>query len=335
MAVASPSAAPRVLALRALGLGDFLTGVPALRALRRAMPEHRLALAAPAVLAPLAELCDAVDDVLPTSGPVPIDWTGDPPEVAVNVHGRGPQSHRQLLALRPRRLVAFAHPELPDVAGPRWDPTEHEVRRWCRLVTGAGFPADPEDLRLRRPDESSAVPGSVVVHPGSAFAARRWPADRFADVAGELHRRGHRVVLTGSSDEAASARRVAVQAGLPEADVLAGRTDLASLAAVVAEARLVVCGDTGVGHLATAYGTPSVLLFGPTPPEQWGPLDGSECHVVLWRGDPRTPGNPRGNAPDPALLRIGVGEVLNAALHLLDYPARPWVERVGGQRRKG
>jgi ADP-heptose:LPS heptosyltransferase len=83
--------------------------------------------------------------------------------------------------------------------------------------------------------------------------------------------------------------------------VLAGRTDVAALAAVVAHAGRVVCGDTGVAHLATAYGVPSVVLFGPTPPSEWGPPPAGGG-----RGDPH------GTAPDPRLLEIGVEEVIAA-----------------------
>src|SRR3712207_6850754 len=54
---------------------------------------------------------------------------------------------------------------------------------------------------------------------------------------------------------------------------------LAEFAAVVAEAALVVTADTGAGHLASAYGRPSVVLFGPVPPWQWGPPPRSEEHT--------------------------------------------------------
>ncbi len=74
---------PRVLVLRALGLGDLLAGVPALRALRQGLPDHEMVLAAPADLAPVAGATGAVDRLLPASAPgraVPrtLDWTGPP-----------------------------------------------------------------------------------------------------------------------------------------------------------------------------------------------------------------------------------------------------------------
>src|SRR5205823_2724259 len=112
---------------------------------------------------------------------------------------------------------------------------------------------------------------------------------------------------------------VAGMAGLPRGAVLAGRTGLAGLARLVAGVALVICGDTGVGHLATATATPSVLLFGPVPPSQWGPLRDRERHTVLWSGGT---GDPHGGVPDPGLLAIAVPEVLAAARALLAGAAR-------------
>jgi len=118
-------------------------------------------------------------------------------------------------------------------------------------------------------------------------------------------------VLTGSAAERPIARAVAAAAGLPDTAVLAGTTDVGGLATLVAHARLLISGDTGAGHLATAFGTPSVLLFGPTPPQEWGPPPDRGPHRVLWAG-PRPPG-PAGQV-DPALAEISPADVLRAVV---------------------
>lgn len=311
------------LALRALGLGDLLTAVPALRALRRADPDGPLLLAAPAPLAPLATLTGAVDEVWPTEGLGTLYPPAEPPPLAVNLHGKGPRSTLDLLATRPERLLAHRHAAVPSVEGPAWRDDVHERVRWCRLLGWHGIPADPDDLGLAPPPVPNPAPGAVVVHPGAAYPARRWPAHRFAAVAAALSAAGHHVVVTGAPGERDLAARVAAEAALPPGSVLAGRTDLGQLAALVAGAALVVCGDTGTGHLATAFGTPSVLLFGPTAPERWGP-PARPHHVVLWAG---TVGDPFAGRPDPGLLRLTEADVLAAAWPLLEREDSEWRNR--------
>jgi ADP-heptose:LPS heptosyltransferase len=153
------------------------------------------------------------------------------------------------------------------------------------------------------------VTGAAVVHPGAAFPGRRWPADRFAAVARHLAAAGVDVRITGGPGEVALARSVAAAAGLGEDAVLAGRTTSLELAAVIAGARVVVSGDTGVAHLASAYRRPSVVLFGPVSPAFWGPPPRPQ-HVVLWHGNGT--GDPWGTELDPALARITVAEVNEA-----------------------
>ncbi|WP_345770301.1 glycosyltransferase family 9 protein [Blastococcus saxobsidens] len=298
--------------LRPLGLGDLLTGVPAIRAVRAAVPDHRLVLATTEPLRPLAELIDAVDEVLPARELEPLDWSGPPPELAVDLHGKGPASHVVVADLAPARLLTFDSPGYP---GPTWYADEHEVRRWCRLVAeGLGVEADPDALDLAVPAVPPPVRDAAVVHPGAAHPGRRWPPDRFAAVARHLADAGHDVRITGGPAEVELARSVAAAAGLGEDAVLAGRTTSVELAAVVAAARVVVCGDTGVAHLATAYRRPSVVLFGPVSPALWGPParagERGPLHVVLWHGDGT--GDPWGTELDPALARITVDEVTAA-----------------------
>jgi ADP-heptose:LPS heptosyltransferase len=305
-------AQPVAVVLRPLGLGDLLTGVPAIRAVRTAVPGHRLVMATTAALEPLARLIDAVDEVLPARELEPLDWAGPPPELAVDLHGKGPASHAVVAGLRPRRLLTFDSPGYP---GPTWYPDEHEVRRWCRLVSeGLGVDPDPDALDLAEPPVEAPARDVAVVHPGAAFAGRRWPPDRFAAVARHLAADGHDVRITGGPAEAGLASEVAAAAGLGPDAVLAGRTTSLELAAVVAHARVVVSGDTGVAHLATAYRRPSVVLFGPVSPALWGPPSRPQ-HVALWHGDGA--GDPWGTELDPALARITVDEVTDVLDGLL------------------
>jgi ADP-heptose:LPS heptosyltransferase len=299
--------------LRALGLGDLLTGVPALRGLRTAFPHHERVLAAPAFLAPLVRLLDGAVDMM-----VDVDFRTvvgalppvlRAPDVAVNLHGRGPQSHTALLALGPGELIAWRDPDGRQ-KGPLSRDHEHERTRWCRLLAAWGIPSDPNDYLLGpHPDGVPAeMAGVTIVHPGASAPARRWPVERWAAVARHELARGNDVLITGTHDEVDLARAVAAGAGVGDQRVVAGRTDVDELAALVAAAGRVVCGDTGIAHLATAFATPSVVVFGPTSPERWGP-PASARHVALWAG---LTGDSHASRPDPGLLAITVDDVTNA-----------------------
>ena len=310
---------PRLLVLRALGLGDLLTGVPALRGVRRAFPGHVVVLAVPGSLEEAALATGAVDEIFPAEAPdrgVPslAGWPGPPPDVAIDLHGNGPESRDALAALAPRRLLAFARADPAPSRPPVWRADEHERERWCGFLAAYGIAADPDDVRLPVPASGSPAPGAVVVHPGAESGARRWPAERFAALARCLRAAGRRVVVTGGPREDALVLEVAGGAGLSARDVLRGGLPFGELSSLVAQASLVVSGDTGLAHLAVAHATPSVTLFGPVSPRLWGPPR-SDRHLALWKPGP--PGDPHGALPDPRLLLIGVGEATAAALSLL------------------
>jgi ADP-heptose:LPS heptosyltransferase len=317
---------PVLLSLRALGLGDLLTAVPALRALRRAFPDHCHVVATPAALLPIVSATGAVDEVEAYEGlgdrirSQALPEVCGQPDVAVNLHGSGPDSHRALLRTGPGRLLAFAHPEVPESAdGPPWPPDAHEVWRWCGLLTAFGIAADPTDLDLPVPEAPSGAEGATVIHPGATSGARRWPLDRFVEVARAETATGRQVVVTGTGPERLLVDHLVQRAGLPP-EANRCDTDLRQLMAVVGQASRVVCGDTGVAHLATALGTPSVVLFGPTAPSRWGPPVDRPWHRALWSG--RT-GDPHATEPDPGLLQLTVDDVLAALADLPANPARP------------
>jgi hypothetical protein len=303
--------------LRPLGLGDLLTGVPAIRAVRAAVPGHRLVLATTAALEPLAALVDAVDEVLPARELEPLDWSGPPPELAVDLHGKGPASHVVVADLRPGGCSPSTAPATRADLAPR-------RARGAALVPagrrGAGRGRRPRRARPRRARRAPARPGRCGAGaPGRGVprpALARRPVRRRRPAPGRARsgRADH-----GGPAEVPLARAVAEGAGLGEGCVLAGRTTTLELAAVVSGARVVVSGDTGMAHLATAYRRPSVVLFGPVSPAVWGPpvRAGKQgtLHVVLWHGDGT--GDPWGTELDPALGKITVDEVINALDDLL------------------
>ncbi|WP_422739477.1 HAD-IIIA family hydrolase [Micromonospora sp. WMMD729] len=188
-----------------------------------------------------------------------------------------------------------------------------EPERALSLAAAAGYrlPAGDEPvLRLRAdaPVTRPALvgdPGYVVLHPGSAASSRACPTELAARIAGALTAAGHRVLVTGGPDERTVTARVAAAGGTD----LGGTTDLAGLAALVADAAAVVVGNTGPAHLAAAAGVPVVSLFAPTVPfGQWGPYRvptvrlgdaGAPCRDTRAASCP-VPGHPCLSGVDPA-----------------------------------
>jgi ADP-heptose:LPS heptosyltransferase len=162
----------------------------------------------------------------------------------------------------------------------------HEVERSLSLVATLGYrlPAgDPGRLAIRPGERRSPVAPDhgpfVVVHPGASVPARAWAPERSAELVDALVAAGHRVVVTGGTDERTLTRFVAGE-GRPEVIDLGGRTDLSGLAAVLAQADAVVVGNTGPAHVAAAVGTPVVSLFAPVlPAARWRPW--RVPHVLL------------------------------------------------------
>jgi ADP-heptose:LPS heptosyltransferase len=161
---------------------------------------------------------------------------------------------------------------------------EPEVWRHLRLMQHLGIPLQGEflEFEVERHDLSRfwAIPGAhrlrpgryVCIHPGARAEGRRWPPENFAAVADELSRRGYHIVITGSAEERGLADKV--QAAMTRrAHDFTGRTDLGSLAALLSSARLLICNDTGVSHLAAALRVPSVVVFWTTDLAGWPPLD--------------------------------------------------------------
>jgi heptosyltransferase II len=117
--------------------------------------------------------------------------------------------------------------------------------------------------------------------PGAEYGpAKCWPAEHYAALAGALHREhGRPVLLLGSGKEVALCEQIAADAH-GACRVLAGKTSLIDAMALIAAARGVVSNDSGLMHVAAAFGVPQVAVFGSTSPEHTPPLNPRAR--VLW-----------------------------------------------------
>ena len=117
--------------------------------------------------------------------------------------------------------------------------------------------------------------------PGAEYGpAKRWPAARYAELARSLHASsGLPVVLLGSPGEAALCEQIAAESA-GACRVLAGKLPLEGAMALIAAARGVVSNDSGLMHVAAAFGVPQVAVFGSTSPLHTPPLN--RRAEVLW-----------------------------------------------------
>jgi len=204
----------------------------------------------------------------------------------------------------------------------------HEVERDLSLVAELGYtlPAsDDRRLRIHGLKAGDFWPWSnapyVVVHPGATVPARAWSAQKNAALVRALSARGQSVVVTGGNEEFSLARYVAGHA--PNVHNACGLTTFAQFAAIIAQASVIVCGNTAAAHLAAAVQTPVVSLFPPTVPAvRFRPW--LVPHVLLGVQDIPCRGCRARVCPietQPCLDRVSVDDVLSAVQHLTRSPA--------------
>jgi heptosyltransferase-2 len=128
-----------------------------------------------------------------------------------------------------------------------------------------GIRRDGRVPRLPLPASPAPAERAVVIAPGAGRDTKRWPEERFAEVAARLAADGHRVLLVGSAAERELLERVARASNPPRIEVHAV-ADLGDLPAVVSRGSVALVNDSGMLHVAEACGLPVVALFGPTHP---------------------------------------------------------------------
>jgi ADP-heptose:LPS heptosyltransferase len=348
--------ARNILVVRLDNIGDVIMLGPALRAVKQATPEARLTLLASPAGAGAAPLLPWIDDVIvwrsvwqDAHGRVPFEPARERDLIerltsrrfdaaliftsfSQTPHAPGYVCYLAGIPLRAGESKEFGGGVLTTEL--RGAPDEmQQAERNLRLVEALGFPAANRRLAVAlRPDDREAaallladigfdsLQPFVVIHPGASATARRYPPERFGEVAQLLRHRGLQVLLTGVEREAEIVNAAARRA--PGVPCLLGQTTLAQYAALIERASLVICGNTLPLHLADALGTPLVVLYSGTDyEEQWRPRfvpaellrRPTDCHPCYLFDCPL--GQP--------CLDIPATEVVAAAEGLLARTARP------------
>jgi ADP-heptose:LPS heptosyltransferase len=298
---------------RALQVGDMLCAIPALRSLRSAYPHARITLIGLPWSRTLAvRYPDYIDDVvefpgypgLPEREPLHDAISGFLREVrdhdadlAIQLHGSGRITNPLVARFGARSRAGFCESssyQQADGTFIPWPSVGYEAQRLLTLVRALGIETRGEWLEfpVREDDEAELQAlarvggwaleqsGYVCIHAGARSPAKRWAPERFAAVGDALAERGLQVVLTGTDAESAITGAVAAAMRHRPVDA-AGPMSLGALAALMRDARLVVCNDTGVSHLAAALRVPSVVVFLWADPDRWAPLD-EERHRALY-----------------------------------------------------
>jgi len=288
-----------VLIVRLGALGDVVHAIPAAAALRRAFPDARIDWLVEAKHRAIVELVTAIDRTVVVERASIQGWTHAVRELrrtkydlAIDLQGLL-KSAVLARASGAARVVGFsiwhlrektARPFYSDV---REAEGGHVIAKNLRLLEAVGvhdttisFPiADVPSAALNelRASIGPATPFALI-NPGAGWPNKRWPPARFGEVAAFVRDACGLtpVVLWGPGEEDLARAVVETSGG---DGVLAPPTSVTDIVAFARAASLVVTGDTGPLHLATAVGAPSVSLFGPTDPTRNGPFAADDLTV--------------------------------------------------------
>ncbi len=354
----------RILVMRGGALGDFVLGLPALRALRDAFPHAGLELIAPASVLPLAS--PLVEAATPLERSEVAALFGDAESLPEEIVSRYRGLDLVVLWLSDadgsvrgnfRRLGVRRLLWSPALPPPGRHATDHllatleplgivpspggEAHGNSSLPGDGGTPRSAVGANGRPPLHSTfpVVQPSptacgkvsslwrdlglsvglpvVAVHPGSGGDWKRWPVDRFARVADRLAEADVGVVVIQGPADAEVVRQLllGVRGARPPVVSLPG---VEELAAFLSLASCYLGNDSGVTHLAAALGTPTVAIFGPTDPAEWGPR-GHRVVVLRAERECAPCGRERGGKcrDGECLTAITEDQVLLAAMDLL------------------
>jgi heptosyltransferase-1 len=174
------------------------------------------------------------------------------------------------------------------------------------------FPRDPQAEKLiEQRLAEHGISKFAILNPGAGWGAKRWPAERYGEVARKLAEQGVQSILNYGPGEEGLVRSAEVDSG---GTAKAMTCTISELIALTRRARLFIGGDTGPLHLAAALRVPVVAIFGPTDPARNGPYG---TRSIVLRSLESITSHARRSAADEGLLAIDSDAVLAAASNLL------------------
>jgi lipopolysaccharide heptosyltransferase II len=277
----------RVLVIRPGGIGDAVLFIPMLRALREAWPAAELHLLLERRNRGVLQGTDLADQLHSYDSPRSLLQ-------ALRVHYDlviDTEQFHYLAAIvcwltRAPRRIGFATNSRRKLLteAVAYDEAVYEVHSFlnlARTATGRQAAWDPDapfyplpDAARGRAREWLSPLGDrprVAIHPGASIPERRWPPERYAELALMLARDGIGIVVLGGPGDGRAAKVIESALGDRAVVNLATRCSLIDAAAVVEQVDVYVSADSGVLHLAYGVGTPTVHLFGPGVLSKWGP----------------------------------------------------------------
>jgi len=174
------------------------------------------------------------------------------------------------------------------------------------------FPCDPQvEASIEKKLSQQTIRDFAILNPGAGWGAKRWPAERYGEVACRLAGAGIFPLVNYGAGEADLFRAVSHASGGTARPM---NCTIAELIAWMRRARLFIGGDTGPLHLAAALRIPVVAIYGPTDPGRNGPYG---TRSVVLRSSESVTSHARRAEVDEKMLEIGSEDVLRAARELL------------------
>jgi heptosyltransferase-1 len=185
--------------------------------------------------------------------------------------------------------------------------TQGRVKRPC-----VEFPRDlAAEARISQRLAEKNITDFAILNPGAGWGAKRWPAECYGQVAGQLATLGLRTILNyGPGERELAEAAQSASGGAAEAM----NCSITELIALTRRARLFIGGDTGPLHMSAALSIPVVAIFGPTDPARNGPYG---TRSIVLRNPASATTHARNPQPDAGLLEIGADAVVAAARGLL------------------